>query len=100
MVANAGGAVMSLYLLSAGFAVLGFLGTAAWFFFIVNVFKLPFSIGLGLITWESLAWNVPLGVGVVIGALVGRAVIGRLDQSRFERLVLLFTVVSSLNLVR
>lgn len=53
MVANAGGAVMSLYLLSAGFAMLGFLGTAAWFFFIVNVFKLPFSVALGLITIES-----------------------------------------------
>lgn len=49
MVANAGGPVMSIYLLAAGGSVLGFLGTGAWFFFLVNLFKLPFSIGLGLI---------------------------------------------------
>jgi uncharacterized protein len=46
MVANAGGAVMALYLLSARLTVLGFLGTTAWFFLVVNLGKLPFSIGL------------------------------------------------------
>src|SRR5690606_20123633 len=46
MVANAGGPVMSLYLLSAGFRKLGFLGTSAFFFLIVNVAKVPFSAGL------------------------------------------------------
>ncbi|CAM5743565.1 hypothetical protein SALBM311S_11557 [Streptomyces alboniger] len=43
MVANAGGPVMSMYLLSAGFRKLGFLGTSAFFFLIVNVSKVPFS---------------------------------------------------------
>lgn len=100
MVANAGGSVMSLYLLSSGLAMLGFLGTAAWFFFIVNVFKLPFSVGLGLITTQSLILDAALAVGVVLGALLGRAVVRRLDQTLFERLVLAFTVLSSLNLVR
>lgn len=54
MVANAGGPVMSLYLLSAGFRKLGFLGTSAWFFLIVNTSKVPFSVGLGLIDGQSL----------------------------------------------
>lgn len=49
MVANAGGPVMSLYLLSAGFRKLGFLGTSAFFYLIVNLVKVPFSAGLGLI---------------------------------------------------
>ncbi|MFD5316414.1 sulfite exporter TauE/SafE family protein [Streptomyces sp. NPDC127098] len=100
MVANAGGAVMSLYLLSAGFPKLAFLGTAAWFFFIVNLFKVPFSVGLGLIDGESLLLNAALAGGVLLGAFAGRRLIRRIDQARFERLVLLFTVVASLNLLR
>ncbi|WP_052847264.1 sulfite exporter TauE/SafE family protein [Streptomyces avicenniae] len=100
MVANAGGAVMSVYLLSAGFRKLEFLGTAAWFFLVVNVFKVPFSAGLGLIDGDSLGLNAALVGVVVVGAVLGRAAIKRVDQGRFEKLVLLFTVVSSLNLLR
>ncbi|WP_461032058.1 sulfite exporter TauE/SafE family protein [Streptomyces mayteni] len=100
MVANAGGAVMGLYLLSAGFPKLAFLGTAAWFFFIVNLFKVPFSVGLGLIDQESLLLNAVLVGGVVLGAVLGRWLVRRIDQTRFERLILLFTVVASLNLLR
>ena len=100
MVANSGGPVMSIYLLSAGMGMLGFLGTSAWFFFAVNLFKVPFSLGLDLITVESLvldAWLVP---AVLVGAVLGRAVVHRIDQSRFDALVLVFVVLSSLHLVR
>ena len=100
MVANAGGPVMSLYLLSAGMSVLGFLGTGAWFFLLVNAFKVPFSVGLGLVTAGSLLLTAVLAPVVLAGAAIGRAVVHRLDQSRFERLVVAFTVVSSLNLLR
>ena len=100
MVANAGGAVMSLYLLSAGLSVLGFLGTGAWFFLLVNSFKVPFSVGLGLLTAESLSLNAALAPAVLVGAAIGRICIHRLDQSRFELLVIVFTVASSLNLLR
>lgn len=67
MVANAGGPVMSMYLLSAGFRKLGFLGTSAFFFLIVNVSKLPFSAGLGLIDGHSLLLDAALVVFVVPG---------------------------------
>lgn len=100
MVANAGGAVMSLYLLSVGLDMLGFLGTTAWFFFLVNLFKLPFSIGLGLVSTTSLAQDAVLVPAVLVGAWVGRQVISRIDQARFENLVLLFTVLSTIPLLR
>jgi uncharacterized membrane protein YfcA len=100
MVANSGGAVMSLYLLSSGLSMLGFLGTAAWFFFILNMFKVPFSIGLDLIRPESLVLDAMLVPAVLLGALIGRFTIKRIDQSKFERAVLFFTVASSLNLLR
>lgn len=100
MVANSGGSVMSLYLLSAGLTMLGFLGTAAWFFLLVNAFKVPFSIGLHLIHPDSLVVDAVLAPAVLVGAVIGRRVIHRLDQAVFERLVLVFTLVSSVNLVR
>lgn len=99
MVANAGGPAMSLYLLASGFTVLGFLGTGAWFFLLVNLFKLPFSIGLGLITPDALALDAVLALAVPAGALLGRALVHRIDQTLFNRLVLLFTALSSLNLL-
>lgn len=99
MVANAGGPAMSLYLLSTGYDKLGFLGTFSWFFLIVNAFKVPFSVGLGLIDGQTLARDAVLAVAVLAGAVVGRACVHRIDQKLFERLVLLFTVLASLNLL-
>src|SRR5699024_4247740 len=54
MVANAAGPVMLLYFYAMRMPVLTFLGTSAWYFAIVNLFKVPFSAGLGLITRDTL----------------------------------------------
>ncbi|GAA5217240.1 sulfite exporter TauE/SafE family protein [Streptomyces thinghirensis] len=99
MVANAGGPVMSMYLLSAGFRKLGFLGTSAFFFLIVNVSKLPFSAGLGLIDGRSLLLDAALVVFVVPGALIGTWAVSRINQRLFERLVIAATVVGGLQLL-
>ncbi|MEU9066635.1 sulfite exporter TauE/SafE family protein [Streptomyces sp. NPDC048306] len=99
MVANAGGPVMSMYLLSAGFRKLGFLGTSAFFFLIVNVSKLPFSAGLGLIDGHSLLLDAVLVVFVVPGALLGKWAVNRINQRLFERLVIAATVVGGLQLL-
>ncbi|MEU9643729.1 sulfite exporter TauE/SafE family protein [Streptomyces sp. NPDC048188] len=99
MVANAGGPVMSLYLLSAGFRKLGFLGTSAFFFLIVNVSKLPFSAGLGLIDGDSLLLDAVLVVFVVPGAFLGKWAVRRINQRLFERLVIAATIVGGLQLL-
>ncbi|MFI8487906.1 sulfite exporter TauE/SafE family protein [Streptomyces rubrogriseus] len=99
MVANAGGPVMSMYLLSAGFRKLGFLGTSAFFFLIVNVSKLPFSAGLGLIDGHSLLLDAALVVFVVPGAFLGKWAVDRINQRLFERLVIAATVAGGLQLL-
>jgi uncharacterized membrane protein YfcA len=99
MVANAGGPVMSLYLLSAGFRKLGFLGTSAWFFLIVNTVKVPFSVGLGLIDGKSLLLDAVLVAFVVPGAVIGRYCVDRIDQRLFERLVIGATVLGGVQLL-
>ncbi|MEV5236830.1 sulfite exporter TauE/SafE family protein [Streptomyces pseudogriseolus] len=99
MVANAGGPVMSMYLLSAGFRKLGFLGTSAFFFLIVNTSKLPFSAGLGLIDADSLLLDAALVLFVVPGALLGKWAVTRINQRLFEQLVIAATVVGGLQLL-
>ncbi|MGW0844646.1 sulfite exporter TauE/SafE family protein [Streptomyces sp. NPDC002787] len=99
MVANAGGPVMSMYLLSAGFRKFGFLGTSAFFFLIVNVSKVPFSVGLGLIDAHSLLLDAALALFVVPGAFLGKWAVNRINQKLFEQLVIAATIVGGLQLL-
>lgn len=99
MVANAGGPVMSMYLLSAGFRKLSFLGTSAWFFLIVNTSKVPFSVGLGLIDAHSLLLDATLVLFVIPGAIIGKAAVHRINQRLFEQLVIGATVLGGLQLL-
>lgn len=99
MVANAGGPVMSMYFLAARFPVKTFLGTAAWFFAIVNVAKLPFSVGLGLLTPAGLLIDLVLVPAVLVGALTGRLLANRLDQTLFEHIVIVFTILGAVYLL-
>ena len=99
MSANAGGPVMSMYLLASDFAVTSFLGTSAWFFFLVNVVKLPFSVGLGVIRPETLWIDLVLAPVVLASAYGGRLLAARMDPDLFGRIVTVLTVLSSLYLV-
>ncbi|MEJ6543949.1 sulfite exporter TauE/SafE family protein [Brachybacterium paraconglomeratum] len=99
MVANAAGPVMSLYLLMMRMPVLTFLGTSAWFFAVINLFKLPFSAGLGLFTAETLAMDVLLVPVVLLAAFVGAKVARRISQSVFDKLVLGLTVLAAIGLL-
>lgn len=100
MVANAGGPVTSMYFLACRYPVKAFLGTTAWFFFLVNVTKLPFSLSLGIIRPEHLALDAVLAPVVIALALVGRRLADRMDQRVFEPIVIALTILSALPLLR
>jgi uncharacterized membrane protein YfcA len=99
MVANAGGPVMTMYFLAARFPMRAFLGTTAWFFAGINLAKLPFSIGLGIIDLPTVLMDLVLVPGVVVGAFVGRALLDRMDQRTFERIVIALTIAGALYLL-
>lgn len=99
MVANAGGPMMTFYLLRARVTTLTFLATVAWFFLAVNLLKVPFSVELGLITPSSLGISAALVPGMVLGAVVGRLLVRQISQVRFEMLALVATGVAGAWLV-
>lgn len=99
MTANAAGPVMVLYLLAVGLPKLAFIGTAAWFFMLINVLKIPFSAQLGLITLESLKLDALLLIILIPGALLGPWILARLDQKRFEVMTLALTITAALRLL-
>jgi uncharacterized protein len=95
MVANASGPVMTLYLLASGFAVVELVGAAAWLYFVVNVIKLPFSIGLGLLHPGAVLVDVVLLPALAVGAWLGAITIRRVSQAQFERYVLVLVAISA-----
>jgi len=99
MLANAAGAVMTIYLLACRLPKYEFVGTAAWFFFIVNVIKVPFSASLGLINGHSLLLNLILVPGIVAGVAAGRFFLGKINQAAFEWLMIAFSLAGGLKLV-
>lgn len=100
MVANAAGPVMILYLLAMRLPKLVFVGTAAWYFMALNLFKLPFSASLGLINPASLGVDLWLGPFAILGALAGRPVVARLNQRVFEQVALALTFGAALVMLR
>ena len=99
MLANAAGPIVALYCVAVGLPKFEVVGTLAWFFFIVNVFKLPFSAALGLIRTDTLLLNIVLVPAVVIGVFSGRWIVHRLPQRVFDLLLLAFAAVAALRLI-
>lgn len=99
MVANAGGPVTSMYFLACRYPVKAFLGTTAWFFFAVNLVKLPFSVSIGLVNPTTVALAVAVAPVVVLAALAGRRLAQRMEQRIFEPVVIALTIISALPLL-
>jgi uncharacterized membrane protein YfcA len=99
MTANAAGPLMVLYFLAIGLPKLTLVGTGAWFFLLINVFKVPFSLHLGLITVDSLKMDALLCIPMVPGALLGPVILKRINQSAFEAMVLVFTIIAAIRLL-
>ncbi len=99
MTANAAGAVMTLYLSASGVEKRRFIGTNAWFFLIVNLVKVPFSVGLGLMHWPDLARAGILAPLILLGGILGYATVRRISQRRFDVAVLLASAIAAIALL-
>jgi uncharacterized membrane protein YfcA len=98
MMANAAGPVMVIYLMAMRLPKNEFIGTRAWFFWILNLSKLPFSSKLGFITKTSLVTNAALIPCLLIGGFLGVALVNRIPQKAFNRVVSGLTVAAAIYL--
>lgn len=99
MISNAAGPIMILYLLAMRLPKMEFMGTGAIYFLLMNSFKVPFGLSLGIITKESLWFDLKLIPMVIVGALFGRVLLRHINQKLFERLALGFTLIAALRLL-
>lgn len=99
MVANAAGPLMGIYLLQQGLAKSNFVGTRSMFFLLLNMYKLPFSSNLGLVTVSSLKVNLISLPVILAGALVGVKVLQYINISLFKKIVRLAAFVSAVKLI-
>lgn len=99
LVANAAGPLMAVYFLAMRLPKMDFVGTGAVFFLLLNLFKVPFMVNLGLINVESFTVNLWLAPAVLVGAWLGRKLLVRIDQRAFENIALALSVVAGLKLL-
>ncbi|MCL2782365.1 MAG: sulfite exporter TauE/SafE family protein [Propionibacteriaceae bacterium] len=94
IVGNAAAAVMSLYLLVTHTNKMRFVASAAWFYCIVNLCKVPFLISLRVLNWHHVIILVTLVPLVLISGLLGRRFLTRINQGQFEGITLVTTIVA------
>lgn len=97
MIGNLAGSFTSIYLLAIRLPKNEFIGTAAWLFFIINVFKLPFHIFVWkTIDQETLKMNLILSPAILIGFYLGIKLVKIINNDLYRKLVLLVTAIGAL----
>jgi len=99
MMANAAGPVMIIYLTAMGLSKENFIGTSAWFFWIINLSKLPFSHRLDLISVESLQANLLLLPFIITGGIIGILLVHRISQKHFDAVVKILAIGAAVYLI-
>ena len=95
MIGNAAGAITSIYLLSMRLPKNSFIGTAAWFFLIINLLKVPLqvffwkNISAGTLTFDAIM--IP---AIAVGAAIGILAAGKIPERAYRYFVMVMTGVA------
>lgn len=89
MIGNAAGPIMSVYFLAMQLPKNIFIGTKAWFFFILNFSKVP----LHVFFWETISWdtfliNLCTLPFIIIGAFIGKRVVKYIPEKGYRWLII------------
>ena len=74
-----------------------FIGTAAWLFFIINLFKVPIHV----FSWETINWqtfklNLMLFPAIILGFIVGVKGISYVKDDQYRKLILVMTAIGAI----
>jgi len=97
MIGNLAGAITNIFFLAMRLPKNEFIGTAAWLFLIVNLFKLPFHIfSWETITQETLLINLKLVPGIIAGLFVGVRLVKIIKETFYRKMILALTALGAL----
>lgn len=97
MIGNLAGSFSTIYFLAMRLPKNEFIGTAAWLFFIINVFKLPFHIFVWkTVSSESLIINLILVPGIIFGFYVGIKLVKLINNEIYRKFILLVTGIGAI----
>jgi uncharacterized membrane protein YfcA len=97
MIGNLAGPFADLYFLAMRLPKQNFIGTTAWLFFLVNVFKLPFHIFVWkTITVETLLFDLWLLPAVIVGLAAGVFLVGKMQEVRYRKVVIALTALGAI----
>jgi uncharacterized membrane protein YfcA len=99
MMANAAGPITTIYLLAMRLPKVEFVGTAAWFFFVINWLKVPFSVRLDVMTKESLKLNLLMLPFIAAGSVMGIFFLKRIPQKAFSAVVQFLAAAAAIKLL-
>lgn len=100
MIANVSSPILAIYFLTLKFPKLPFVATIVWFFFIINLLKLPFHIWswgtIQIQTFQTALYSIPaIGIGFLIGVLLLR----KINERLFRYLILAITFIATIRLL-
>jgi len=97
MIGNLAGPFSNLFFLAMRSPKNEFIGTAAWLFFIVNLFKVPIHIFFwGTLTWETFKINLMLLPAIILGFIVGVQGISYIKDDHYRKLILVMTAIGAI----
>ena len=96
MLGNLAGAFSNIYFLSMRLPKNDFIGTAAWVFLVINLFKLPFQVFYWKnITASSLQTDLVLLPALAIGFWIGLKIVHRIKDENYRKVVIVLTLIGA-----
>lgn len=96
MIGNVAGPIFAIYLLAMHLNKQSYIGTTAWFFFIVNVSKFPLQAFVWKnITLDTLTIDLIVLPAIALGAWLGILVVDKISDANYKWLVVVITVFSA-----
>lgn len=96
MLGNLAGAFANLYFLAMRMQKNDFIGTAAWIFLFMNLFKLPFQVFYWKnINVQSLKTDLLLIPLLALGFWIGIKIVGKIQETQYRKLIIVLTLIGS-----
>lgn len=97
MIGNLAGAFSNIFFLAMRLPKNEFIGTAAWLFFFINIFKLPFHVFVWeTVTLSTLEIYIAIVPALILGLFSGVYLVKKISDAFFRKMILILTAVGAI----